>query len=124
MTYKVAIEELRDGLDTHTEYYLGNQVDRELAEICIKALEKCQKVEKSFEWCTDCKEYDKDKHCCHRWSKRIRETIGEIEEHYKKLCKKQEKIDDYIDIIKNDDEHYFVDKQEMIRILESLVVEE
>ena len=22
----------------------------------------------SFKWCTDCKEYDQEKHCCHRWS--------------------------------------------------------
>ena len=37
----------------------------------------------SFEWCTDCKEYDQEKHCCHRWTKVIRKTIAEIEEEYK-----------------------------------------
>lgn len=36
-----------------------------------------------FEWCTDCKEYDQEKHCCHRWSKQIRQTVAELEEHYK-----------------------------------------
>jgi hypothetical protein len=36
-----------------------------------------------FEWCTDCKEYDQEKHCCHRWTKVIRKTIAEIEEEYK-----------------------------------------
>lgn len=37
----------------------------------------------SFEWCHDCKEYDQEKHCCHRWTKVIRKTIAEIEEEYK-----------------------------------------
>ena len=32
-----------------------------------------------FEWCKDCKEYDHDKNCCHRWTKVIRETLDEIE---------------------------------------------
>ena len=31
-----------------------------------------------FEWCTDCKEYDQDKHCCHRWTKVIRQTVEEM----------------------------------------------
>lgn len=30
------------------------------------------------EWCTDCKEYDSEKHCCHRWSKVIRNTVNEL----------------------------------------------
>lgn len=32
----------------------------------------------TFEFCTDCKEYDHEKHCCHRWSKFIRRTIDEM----------------------------------------------
>lgn len=32
----------------------------------------------SFKWCTDCKEYDTEKHCCHRYSKVIRDTVAEI----------------------------------------------
>ena len=32
----------------------------------------------SFKWCTDCKEYDQEKHCCHRYSKVIRNTVAEI----------------------------------------------
>jgi hypothetical protein len=31
-----------------------------------------------FEWCTDCKEYDQTAHCCHRWTKVIRQTVDEI----------------------------------------------
>ena len=34
----------------------------------------------TFEWCTDCKEYDQEKHCCHRWSKVIRDTVEEMKQ--------------------------------------------
>jgi len=33
-----------------------------------------------FEWCNTCKEYDQDKHCCHRWTKVIRETVEELKQ--------------------------------------------
>lgn len=29
------------------------------------------------EWCKDCKEYDKERHCCPRWNRVIRETVEE-----------------------------------------------
>ena len=32
-----------------------------------------------YEWCHDCREYDKDAHCCHRWTKAIRKTVKELE---------------------------------------------
>ena len=35
---------------------------------------------KTFKWCTDCKEYDQEKHCCHRWSKVIRDTVEEMKQ--------------------------------------------
>ena len=34
--------------------------------------------EQTFEWCHDCKEYDQEAHCCHRWSKVIRTTIADL----------------------------------------------
>ena len=36
----------------------------------------------SFEWCTSCREYDQEKHCCHRWSKVIRNTVEEMKQEY------------------------------------------
>ena len=36
----------------------------------------------TFEWCHDCKEYDQEQHCCHRWSQQIRKTIEELEANY------------------------------------------
>lgn len=31
-----------------------------------------------FEWCHDCKEYDQEAHCCHRWTKVIRQALDEL----------------------------------------------
>ena len=38
------------------------------------------KVSEEFEWCHDCKEYDQEKHCCHRWTKVIRNTVEELKQ--------------------------------------------
>ena len=35
-----------------------------------------------FEWCTDCKEYDQEQHCCHRWTQNIRRTVEELKAQY------------------------------------------
>ena len=32
------------------------------------------------EWCHDCKEYDKNAHCCHRQNKVIRQTVDELKD--------------------------------------------
>lgn len=55
----------------------GLLTDRDTERI-IKGLEIVIKSEKEFEWCTGCKEYDQEAHCCHRYSKLINETVKEI----------------------------------------------
>lgn len=58
-----------------------NYSESELDEaffMAIEALQEVQKHEETFEWCHDCKEYDKDNYCCHRWSKTIRNTVEEL----------------------------------------------
>jgi hypothetical protein len=37
-------------------------------------------AEKTEEWCHECKEYDKEKHCCPRFNKVIRQTVKEMKE--------------------------------------------
>ena len=32
------------------------------------------------EWCSDCKEYDSDRHCCPRWNRVIRETLKDAQQ--------------------------------------------
>lgn len=36
----------------------------------------------TFKWCADCREYDQEKHCCHRWTKVIRNTVEEMKQEY------------------------------------------
>lgn len=50
----------------------------EANKLAIKALEEVEKHKETFDWCTGCKEYDSEAHCCHRWSKFINETVNEI----------------------------------------------
>lgn len=38
--------------------------------------------EEQSEWCHDCKEYDKENYCCHRWTNQIRKTVKELEDYY------------------------------------------
>lgn len=55
---------------------LGKQL--EAIDMAIEALQEVQRHEETFEWCHGCNEYDKDNHCCHRWSKVIRNTVEEL----------------------------------------------
>lgn len=69
-------EEAREALSVLKIY--DAQWLREAVDMAIEALQEVQKHEETFEWCTECKEYDKDNHCCHRWSKTIRNTVEEL----------------------------------------------
>ena len=40
-----------------------------------KAIQNATPLDETFEWCHDCKEYDTEKHCCHRYSNVIRNTL-------------------------------------------------
>ena len=55
--------------------YLDDDMIRRI-QMGLKRLPSSE--EESFEWCTDCKEYDQEKHCCHRWTKVIRNTVEEL----------------------------------------------
>ena len=44
--------------------------------------EPLEQEPQSFKWCTSCREYDQEKHCCHRWSKVIRNTVDEMKQEY------------------------------------------
>lgn len=51
--------------------------------ICIQRILDIPSAElETFEFCSGgdnpCKEYDQDKHCCHRWTKVIRQTVEEM----------------------------------------------
>ena len=65
---KAAIDAIEKNAYRHT--YLDQIID------IVSALPSAQPEE--FEWCHDCKEYDKQAHCCHRWTKVIRNTVKEL----------------------------------------------
>ena len=48
-----------------------------------EVIEELEQEPQSFKWCTDCKEYNQEKHCCHRYSKVIRNTVAEIKQEPK-----------------------------------------
>lgn len=58
----------------------GSKIQREALDVAVKALEKQIQAEESFEWCTGCKEYDQEQHCCHRFTKVIRQAVAEMME--------------------------------------------
>lgn len=41
-------------------------------------------------WCDDCKEYDKEHHCCPRWNRVIRETLKDAQIIHCKECRQYE----------------------------------
>jgi hypothetical protein len=73
-------------------------------EIC-KALEQLPSAQpEQFEWCTDCKEYDQERHCCPRWTKVIRNTVAELkaEQRWIPVAERlPEEIDDYLVTVKD-----------------------
>jgi len=77
MKRKEAIKHLSEWMDEKMWRCFGT-IDREAIGMAIEALKEVQKHEETFEWCHDCKEYDKENYCCHRWSKVIRNTVEEI----------------------------------------------
>ena len=50
----------------------------------IDALPSAQPEYRLDEWCTDCKEYDTEKHCCPRFNQVIRTTLNEMKSERKK----------------------------------------
>ena len=69
-----ACRSVADDFDRPTYQQIG-------AEYCldlIKEIPSAEPEEEVFEWCHDCKEYDQEKHCCHRWTKVIRRTVEEM----------------------------------------------
>ena len=71
-------------------YYGGAQppmvalLDPEDAVSAIENLPSEQPEYRLDEWCTDCKEYDTEKHCCPRFNQVIRTTLNEMKSERKK----------------------------------------
>lgn len=93
---KQTIEAFNTDVDTLIVYGIENAetVKSYLNGVLEKIKQLPSAEEEFFEWCTDCKEYDQEAHCCHRWSKMIRKTVEEMQIVRCKDCKYAEYIDD------------------------------
>lgn len=72
--------------------------DKETALDCLNNMPSEHR--KMDEWCTDCKEYDQERHCCPRFNRVIRETLDEVKPQMSDLISRQaaiEAIDEYIE---------------------------
>ena len=58
-----------------TIIFARGSFDAEPFDMAIEALEEAKKREKTWDWCTDCKEYDQENHCCHRLNNVIYDTL-------------------------------------------------
>ena len=92
MDYNISIRAVIDVIEDFPHGDVWNVESMEEMVDRIKQLPSAE--EESFEWCTDCKEYDQEAHCCHRWSKMIRKTVDEMQVVRCKDCKYAEYIDD------------------------------
>lgn len=66
------LSEWFDSSDSYNEFVIA------LSELPLVTPQEPQ----TFKWCTNCKEYDQEKHCCHRWSNVIRDTVEEMKQEY------------------------------------------
>lgn len=76
MTREEAIKMLKSKMDgtVDTSYEWAETV-----RMAIEALHKTEAQTDTDEWCTDCKEYDHERHCCPRWNRVIRETLKDMQ---------------------------------------------
>lgn len=83
MTREEAYKTLKENLCAMCAYGSQNMESCDIRSCdnrdAIKALEQ---EPQTFKWCTDCREYDQEKHCRHRWSKVIRNTVEEMKQEY------------------------------------------
>lgn len=70
-----ALSCFHDWIDQYGDFHTADEITEYRM---IEQLASAEPEPEEFEWCTDCKEYDQAAHCCHRWTKVIRQTVAEI----------------------------------------------
>lgn len=77
-----AIKILEEIKEDNNGMYKYHQLYCTAINMGILAIETLEKQKGTFEWCSDCAEYDKERHCCHRFTKVIRQTVEECKKEY------------------------------------------
>lgn len=75
-----ALSCFHDWIDKYGDFHTADEITEYRM---IEQLASAEPEPEEFEWCTDCKEYDQTAHCCHRWTKVIRQTVAEIKAEQK-----------------------------------------
>ena len=78
---QAAIDAIETGKKNHGDFLTSSFVGYEMAEKIVKALPPA--LPDLDEWCTDCKEYDKERNSCPRWNRVIKETLEDLQEERK-----------------------------------------
>ena len=79
---QMAIDAIRKDMYADKDYMSAMICDG--IESVLRGLPSAQEwEEKMDEWCTDCKEYDQERHCCPRFNRVIRETVEELKAEHR-----------------------------------------
>ena len=66
-----------------SDYTHGIDVGLALAKAAIRDQKTIEPQCKTDEWCSDCKEYDQERHCCPRWNRVIRQALKDAQPEHK-----------------------------------------
>lgn len=80
---QAAIEALKYNQDVYSHNFHDDPIDKYTTAIIAADIDTLVKLPSAQpdldEWCTDCKEYDKEKHCCPRFNRVIWEALRDAE---------------------------------------------
>lgn len=116
MTYEKAIEILeirKNCMECVT--LVGCKNCDDAFDFAIECIKERYEQEQTFEWCHDCKEYDKENHCCHRWSKVIRTTIADIK------AEMASEIIEQIDKMRQKEPYHFLPNRDAYNLFQKIV---
>lgn len=88
---QAAIDEAKKLLD----YYGTNDISKEFADHTAEQfMNRVPSAQLDLdEWCTDCSEYDQERHCCPRWNRVIRQTLKDAQSERKWIPVKMRPMD-------------------------------
>ena len=76
-------QEVMDAIYKCTDIYVNNLPIMIYKAELYKAISEVPSTQPEMnfdEWCTDCKEYDHEKHCCPRWNRVIRQALKDAQQ--------------------------------------------
>ena len=75
--------------------------NKRLTELNVKLMSELNKCKNDIRWCDGCKEYDNEKHCCHRFSHFIKEVANDNKQYYEDIVKENEILKEGVKALSN-----------------------